>query len=192
MPFQENYAVEGIRLDMLEPDEILTSAKVLRKMKRLRLIMVRNSHICGCPGYLENEFKWLDLGANDLSHNRSQNNSSLDEAAPLEPIQSSSSISPNQLQFLSTRIDMTFSSSSSCRKNTKKTWEPLIKKGPEPIMKTPQQQQRPRSSASLVVMDEPLECHDFESSNKVLQVIANVCPRLFCCLSDLFFTQFYG
>lgn len=81
MPFQENYAVEGIRLDMLEPDEILTSAKVLRKMKRLRLIMVRNLHVSGCPEYLSNDLIWLDLHGKNLSHS-----GCVQEAAPLEDI----------------------------------------------------------------------------------------------------------
>ncbi|XP_031383960.1 TMV resistance protein N-like [Punica granatum] len=71
-------AVEGIRLDMVDPEEIFMSIKVLRKMRRLRLIMVRNLHVSGCPEYLSSELSWLDL-----SHGM-QDNDFGEEAAPFK------------------------------------------------------------------------------------------------------------
>ncbi|XP_048127281.1 disease resistance protein RPV1-like [Rhodamnia argentea] len=59
-------SVEGIKLDMLEPEEVFMGAKAIKQMKRLRLIMVRNIHISGCPEYLSNEMRWLDVHGNNL------------------------------------------------------------------------------------------------------------------------------
>ncbi|XP_056174747.1 TMV resistance protein N-like isoform X2 [Syzygium oleosum] len=59
-------SVEGIKLDMLEPEEVFMGAKAIKQMKRLRVIMVRNIHISGCPEYLSNDIRWLDVHGNNL------------------------------------------------------------------------------------------------------------------------------
>lgn len=67
--FRENLgtnSVEGIKLDMIEPEEVFMGTKVLKQMKRLRLILVRNIHMSGCPENLSNEIRWLDVHGNNL------------------------------------------------------------------------------------------------------------------------------
>lgn len=59
-------SVEGIKLDMLEPEEVFRGTKAIKQMKRLRLIMVRNMHISGCPEYLSNDLRWLDVHGIDF------------------------------------------------------------------------------------------------------------------------------
>ncbi|KAF8042251.1 hypothetical protein BT93_A0773 [Corymbia citriodora subsp. variegata] len=59
-------SVEGIKLDMLEPEEVVMGMKAIKQMKRLRLVMVHNIHISGCPEYLSNEIGWLDVHGNNL------------------------------------------------------------------------------------------------------------------------------
>lgn len=67
--FRENLgtnSVEGIKVDMIEPEEVFMGTKALKQMKRLRLILVRNIHISGCPENLSNEIRWLDVHGNNL------------------------------------------------------------------------------------------------------------------------------
>ncbi|KAI6695937.1 hypothetical protein NL676_023647 [Syzygium grande] len=67
--FRENSgtnSVEGIKLDMFEPEEVFMGTKAIKQMKRLRLILVRNIHTYGCPEYLSNEIRWLDVHGNNL------------------------------------------------------------------------------------------------------------------------------
>ncbi|XP_039154768.1 probable serine/threonine-protein kinase PBL7 [Eucalyptus grandis] len=59
-------SVEGIKLDMLEPEEVFIGTKAIKQMKRLRLIMVRNIRVSGCPKYLSNEIRWLNVHGNNL------------------------------------------------------------------------------------------------------------------------------
>ncbi|KAF8014121.1 hypothetical protein BT93_H0075 [Corymbia citriodora subsp. variegata] len=68
--FRENSgtnSVEGIKIDMLEPEEVFMGTKALKQMKRLRLILVRNIPISGCPEYLSNDLRWLDVLGNNLA-----------------------------------------------------------------------------------------------------------------------------
>ncbi|KAL3724356.1 hypothetical protein ACJRO7_029518 [Eucalyptus globulus] len=59
-------SVEGIKLDMLGPEEVFMDTKALRQMKRLRLIMFRNMYISGCPDHLSNDLRWLNMHGNAL------------------------------------------------------------------------------------------------------------------------------
>ncbi|OWM67931.1 B-box zinc finger protein 24-like [Punica granatum] len=89
-----------------------------------------------------------------------------------EPIHSASSLSANHQRFLATGIRVALSSSSNCTKDAEKTdGEPPSKKGPQPVMKTPQQQQQQSPSfASSWGMDELLQFPDFDSSDKKEQL----------------------
>lgn len=49
---------------MLEPEELFTSSKTMRKMKNLRLVVLRDIHVSGCPEHLINELSWLDAHFN--------------------------------------------------------------------------------------------------------------------------------
>ncbi|KAI4310761.1 hypothetical protein MLD38_035712 [Melastoma candidum] len=59
--------VEGIKLDMVEPEMVCMSSRAIGQMKRLRLVMIRDVHISGCPEYLSNDLRWLDVHGNESS-----------------------------------------------------------------------------------------------------------------------------
>ncbi|XP_056166879.1 serine/threonine-protein kinase-like protein CCR4 [Syzygium oleosum] len=67
--FRENSgtnSVEGIKLDMLGPEEVFMGRKSIKQMKELRLFLVGDIHISGCPGYLSKDIRWLDVHGNNL------------------------------------------------------------------------------------------------------------------------------
>ncbi|XP_059454645.1 disease resistance protein Roq1-like [Corylus avellana] len=52
--------VEGILIDLPEPDLIYLSPKAFKKMKRLRLLIIRNAHLSKEPNFLSNELRVID------------------------------------------------------------------------------------------------------------------------------------
>ncbi|GLT52987.1 hypothetical protein SLA2020_262870 [Shorea laevis] len=52
--------VEGILIDFPGPDLIHLSPKAFKKMKRLRLIIIRNAHFSKEPAFLSNELRLID------------------------------------------------------------------------------------------------------------------------------------
>ncbi|KAI6695941.1 hypothetical protein NL676_023651 [Syzygium grande] len=66
MDFKGTNSVEGIKLDMLEPEEVFMGRKSIKQMKELRLFLVGDIHISGCPGYLSKDIRWLDAHGNNL------------------------------------------------------------------------------------------------------------------------------
>ncbi|KAI4310760.1 hypothetical protein MLD38_035711 [Melastoma candidum] len=68
--FQENSGtnlVEGIKLDMVESEMVFMLSRARGQMKRLRLVMVRDVHISGCPEYLSNDLRLPDVHGNESS-----------------------------------------------------------------------------------------------------------------------------
>ncbi|KAG6737289.1 hypothetical protein POTOM_058803 [Populus tomentosa] len=52
--------IEAIMLDFHEPEEMHLSAKAFKKMKRLRILIIRNALLTMAPVYLSNELRWLE------------------------------------------------------------------------------------------------------------------------------------
>ncbi|KAG6737288.1 hypothetical protein POTOM_058802 [Populus tomentosa] len=52
--------IEAIMLDFHEPEEMHLSAKAFKKMKRLRILIIRNALLTVAPVYLSNELRWLE------------------------------------------------------------------------------------------------------------------------------------
>lgn len=40
-------SIEGIKLDMLEPEELFIGSKTIKNVKKLRLVVLRDIHISG-------------------------------------------------------------------------------------------------------------------------------------------------
>lgn len=60
-------SIEGIKLDMLEPEELFIGSKTIKNVKKLRLVVLRDIHISGWPENLLNEINWLDAHVNGQS-----------------------------------------------------------------------------------------------------------------------------
>ncbi|KAJ6951360.1 TMV resistance protein N-like isoform X2 [Populus alba x Populus x berolinensis] len=52
--------IEAIMLDFHEPEEMHLNAKAFKKMKRLRILIIRNALLTVAPVYLSNELRWLE------------------------------------------------------------------------------------------------------------------------------------
>lgn len=58
--YQGTSKIEAIMLDSPEEEEIHLTAEAFTKMKRLRILIIRNAHISVWPGNLPNELRLLE------------------------------------------------------------------------------------------------------------------------------------